>query len=89
VVVDSWYTSTELIEFVSSKGLPLVAEVKINRSILFTPPKTRQWRYLRGDEIMALIKQFYPHKLKAVWNKEIAACLYNIKSERFKKKLKN
>jgi SRSO17 transposase len=25
-----------------------------------------QWRYLRGDEIIALIKQFYPHKLMAV-----------------------
>jgi len=66
VVVDSWYTSTELIEFVSSKKLPLVAEVKINRSILFTHPQTKQWRYLRGDEIIPLIKQFYPHKLKAV-----------------------
>jgi hypothetical protein len=66
VVVDSWYTSTDLIELVSSKNLSLVAEVKTNRSIFFTHPKTKQWRYLRGDEIIPLIKQFYPHKLKAV-----------------------
>jgi len=66
IVVDSWYTSTDLIEFVSSKNLTLVAEVKINRSILFTHPQTKQWRYLRGDKIIPLIKQFYPHKLKAV-----------------------
>ena len=46
VVIDSWYTSTELIEFVSSKKLSLVAEVKVNRSILFTHPQTKQWRYL-------------------------------------------
>jgi len=38
VVVDAWYTSTDLIEFVASKNLSLVAEVKINRSILFTLP---------------------------------------------------
>ena len=66
VVVDSWYTSTELIEYVASKELTLVAEVKTNRSIFFTHPETKQWRYLRADLIIPLIKQFYPHKLKAV-----------------------
>ena len=66
VVVDAWYTSTDLIEFVVSKNLTLVAEVKINRSIFFTHPQTKQWRYLTGDKIIALIKEFYPHKLKTV-----------------------
>lgn len=66
VVVDSWYTSTDLIEFVADKKVSLVAEVKINRSILFTHPETRQWRYLRSDEIMVLIRKFYPHKLKGL-----------------------
>lgn len=66
VVVDSWYASTDLIEFVSSKKLTLVAEVNENRSILFTHPQTKQWRYLRGDQIMPLLKQFYAHKLKPV-----------------------
>jgi hypothetical protein len=66
VVVDAWYTSTDLIEFVASKNLTLVAEVKINRSIFFTHPQTKQWRYLTGDKIIALIKEFYPHKLKTV-----------------------
>ena len=66
VVVDAWYTSTDLIEFVASKNLSLVAEVKINRSIFFTHPQTKQWRYLTGDKIIPLIKEFFPHKLKAV-----------------------
>jgi len=66
VVVDAWYTSTDLIEFVASKNLTVVAEVKINRSIFFTHPATKQWRYLTGDKIIGLIKEFYPHKLKAV-----------------------
>lgn len=66
IVVDSWYTSTDLIEFVANKKLSLVAEVKINRSILFTHPQTKQWRYLCCNEIIPLIKKFYPHKLKAV-----------------------
>jgi len=43
-----------------------VAEVKINRSIFFTHPQTKQWRYLRCDELIPLIRKFYPHKLKSV-----------------------
>ena len=66
IVVDSWYTSTDLIEFVNSKNIPLVAEVKINRSIFITHPQTKQWRYLRGDQIIPLIKELLPHKLKSV-----------------------
>ena len=66
VVVDAWYTSTDLIEFVASKKRTLVAETKINRSIFFTHPQTKQWRYLTGDKIIPLIKEFYPHKLKNV-----------------------
>ena len=66
VVFDAWYTSSELIEFVASKKRHLVAEVKINRSIRFTHPKTKQWLNLRADQIIPLIKEFYPHKLKAV-----------------------
>lgn len=60
VVTDSWYTSTDLIEFVASKNVSLVAEVKINRPILITHPQTKQWRYLAGDKIIPLIKKFCP-----------------------------
>jgi len=66
IVFDAWYTSSELIEFIASKNLSLIAELKINRSIRFTHPQTKQWRNLRADQIIPLIKQFYPHKLKSV-----------------------
>ncbi len=66
VVVDSWYTSSDLIEFVCNKNLSLIAEVKSNRSLFFTHPQTKQWRYLHSAEVIALVKQFYPHKLKTV-----------------------
>ena len=64
--MDAWYTSTDLIEFTASKNLTLMAEVKINRSILLTHPETKQWRYMTGDAIIPLIKKFYAHKLKTV-----------------------
>ena len=66
IVFDAWYTSSELIEFISSKTLSLIAELKINRSIRFTHPKTKQWLNLRADLIIPIIKEFYPHKLKPV-----------------------
>lgn len=89
VVVDSWYTSTDLIEFVSSQGLSLVAEVKINRSIFFTHPQTKQWRYLTGDKIIPLIKQFYPHKLKTVNIPQTSGADKSILYYSFKSKLRD
>ena len=55
-----------MIEFIASKALSLIAELKINRSIRFTHPKTKQWLNLRADLIIPPIKKFYPHKLKSV-----------------------
>ncbi len=89
VVVDAWYTSTDLIEFVASKNKSLVAEVKSNRSILFTHPQTKQWRYLTGDKIIPLIKEFYPHKLKAVSIPQADGTDKNVLTYSLKSKLKD
>ena len=66
IVFDAWYTSTDLIEFIASKSMFFVAETKINRSILITHPKTKQWVHLRADQIIPLIKEHYIHRLKHV-----------------------
>ena len=66
IVFDAWYTSSEMIEFIASKNLVFVAETKINRSIFFAHPKTKQQSHMRADEIIPLIKQFYAHRLKHV-----------------------
>jgi len=89
VVVDSWYTSTDLIEFVSSKNLSLTAEVKSNRSILFTHPQTKQRLYLRAEQIIPLIKQFYQHKLKSVEIPQADGKSKSIFTYSFKTKLKD
>ncbi|MBU4468634.1 MAG: IS701 family transposase [Candidatus Omnitrophica bacterium] len=66
VVVDSWYASSDMIEFVASKNLSFVSEVKINRSMFFTHPRTKQWLYMRADEIIPFLKEYYPHKMKYI-----------------------
>jgi hypothetical protein len=55
-----------LIEFIASKGLTLVADTKINRSILWTDPVTKQRIYKRADEIAPLIMKHFVHRLKHV-----------------------
>jgi len=89
VVVDAWYTSTDLIEFVASKNLSLVAEVKSNRSIFFTHPQTKQWRYLTGEKIIPLIKEFYSHKLKSVSIPQADGTDKDVFTYSFKSKLKD
>lgn len=89
VVVDAWYTSTDLIEFVASRNRSLVAEVKSNRSILFTHPQTKQWRYLTAEKIISLIKEFYPHKLKTISIPQADGTNKNVLTYSFKSKLKD
>jgi len=89
LATDAWYTSTELIEFVASKNVYLTAEVEINRSIFFTHPQTKQRRYLTGDKIIPLIKEFYPHKLKTAAIPQADETNKNVLYYAFKSKLKD
>ncbi len=66
IVFDSWYASSEMIEFIAAKSLYFISQTKINRSILFPDPQTKQRRYLQASQIFDLIKKFYPHRLKHV-----------------------
>lgn len=66
IVFDCWYSSSDLIEFIHSKNLTLVADTKTNRSILWTDPVTKQRIYKRADEIAPLIMKHFVHRLKHV-----------------------
>ena len=73
----------------ASKNLSLVAEVKSNRSILFTHPQTKQWRYLTAEKNIPLVKEFYSHKLKAVTIPQADGSDKNVLTYSFKSKLKD
>lgn len=89
VVFDAWYTSSDLIEFTASKNLYLVAETKINRSILFTHPQTKQWRNLRADLIIPLIRQYFCDKLKPVFIPQADGSYKSVFTYTLKSKLKD
>lgn len=65
ILFDAWYTSSSLIEFIHSKSLNFIAEVKSNRSIRFTHPESRTWRYLKASDWIPILKKFYAHKFKS------------------------
>lgn len=89
VVFDAWYTSSELIEFIASKNIRLVAEAKINRSILFTHPVTKQATYTRADQIIPLIRKYFSDKLKAVSVPQSDGSIKSILTYTLKSKLKD
>lgn len=65
ILFDAWYTAASLIEFIHSRGLKLIAELKSNRCIRFTHPETKTWRYLKASEWIPVLKKFYAHKFKS------------------------
>ena len=89
VVFDAWYTSSDLIEFIASKNLYLVAETKLNRSIQFIHPETKQKTYLRADQIIPLIRKFLSHKLKSVSIPQSDGSTKSILTYNLKSKLKD
>lgn len=66
VVFDSWYAAAELIDFIVSRSLSFIAEIKANRSIRIIHPQSRLWTYIQISDFIPLIKKFYPHKLKPI-----------------------
>jgi len=89
VVFDSWYTASNLIEFISSKNLSLVAEVKMNRSIRIVHPQTKTWIYLQAKNLIPVIKEFYSHKLKNVHCKQKNGKDKNLLTYSFETKIKD
>jgi SRSO17 transposase len=66
VVIDSWYTSNDFLEFLNDRGLNFVADLKPNRRVLFYHPAERRHCWIQQNELVKLVRSYYPHKLKPV-----------------------
>lgn len=65
ILFDAWYTASSLIEFIHSRKLNFIAELKSNRSIRFTHPQSKTWTYLKASEWIPIFRKFYSHKFKS------------------------
>ncbi|MBU2437485.1 MAG: transposase, partial [Candidatus Omnitrophica bacterium] len=63
VVFDSWYSSSEFIEFIDEKNRKFITEIKANRDILFQHPLHRKTVWLNHDELVTLIKKHFWDKV--------------------------
>ena len=65
ILFDAWYTAASLIEFIHSRKLTFIAELKSNRCIRFTHPETKTWKYLKACDWIPVLKKYYAHKFKS------------------------
>lgn len=66
VVMDSWYTSNDLLKLINDRKLSFVVDLKPNRLVLFYHPVKRRHCWVQQDELVKLVRSYYPHKLKPV-----------------------
>ena len=65
ILFDAWYTSSSLIEFIASRSLKFIAEIKSNRCIRFTHPVSKKWGFFKATDLIPILKKFYAHKFKS------------------------
>lgn len=66
VVMDSWYASNDLLEYIDNNELAFVVDLKPNRRVLFYHPAERRHCWVKQNELVKLVRSYYRHKLKPV-----------------------
>lgn len=80
VVIDSWYPSGDLIEFINDKKRSFIAEIKSDRNLLFGHPVTKKQVWLKQDELVNLIKKHLWHKARIANYKDANLPIYGFES---------
>lgn len=90
VVFDAWYGNcSDLLKYTHSQAKQtFITELNCNRNVQFYHPEKRKHVFLRVDELVKLVKKFYPHKLKPVKSKNQDGKLHTWWSYSFKGLLK-
>lgn len=83
-VFDSWYGSSDFLEFINDKNSNFITEIKADRRFLFKNPLSGKYSWLQQDELVKLIKKFFPHKVKVIRYKDSFLPIYS-----FQTRLKN
>jgi SRSO17 transposase len=80
-VFDSWYPSSDLIEFINEKKRKFIAEIKSDRNLLFRHPVTKKQVWLKQDELVRLIKKHLWHKARIAHYKDAKLPIYGFESK--------
>jgi len=66
VVFDSWYSASDVLNFIHEKNLGFITEVKSDRRMFFKNPLTKKSYFTNQDEIVTLIKKHLWHKVRVI-----------------------
>jgi len=80
VVFDSWYSSSELLEFIHEKKRMFISEIKSDRRFSFKHPVSRKTVWLQEDELVKLIKNYFWDKTKLVRYGDALLPVYSFKT---------
>jgi SRSO17 transposase len=64
IVLDSWYASCDMIDFIDEKGKKFISEVKSDRRLFVDHPVLKKKAWIRADELVKLIKKHLRHKTR-------------------------
>lgn len=86
VVFDSWYASSELIEYIDNKDKTFFSELKSNRNIFMFHPGKKTHDFVKPDELVTLIKKHYWHKVRYIkyktsYGNEVSKQVFSFKAQ--------
>ena len=80
VLFDSWYSSSEFLEFIHQKKRMFITEIKSDRNLLFRHPLERKAIWLQEDELVKLIRKYFWDKTKIVRYKDALLPVYSFEA---------
>jgi SRSO17 transposase len=81
IVFDSWYPSSDMIEYIESKGKKFISEVKSDRYLVFEHPVSKKKIELQQEELVRLIHKHYWHKTRMVEYSSVQLPAYSFKTK--------
>jgi len=76
-VFDSWYSSSDFIEFINEKNRNFITEIKSDRKVLFRHPVSKKAIWGQQDELVKLIKKYFWHKTVIARYKDTLLPIYS------------
>ena len=81
IAFDSWYASSDMLEFIHNQNLKFITEIKADRRILFYNPIERKACWLQQDELVKLIREKLWHKTTVIRYKDNLLPVYSFKAK--------
>jgi SRSO17 transposase len=80
VVFDSWYSASDVLNFIQEKDLKFISEVKSDRKLYFRNPQLKRSYFMQQDELVRLIRKHLWHKVRVFRHRGEEMYVYSFKS---------